>query len=84
MTEAQDLLKAIPRERWAGALGRLLVQGFSSNPAALIQLVVQGEDVFVKLGERTDRYGLTRAEYRQIYRRLCRAAKRMGLSTVVQ
>lgn len=84
MTEAHDLLKAIPRERWAGALAMLLVQGMTSNPMAFTQLVVQGEDVFVAAGVRTDQYGLTRREYKHIYRRLCRAAKRLGLSTVVQ
>ncbi len=70
----------VPREEWAMALGRLLSEGFLRHPDALAQVVVGGREKFVKAGLASDRYGLTASEYADIYRRLLRLAKRLGLS----
>lgn len=84
MTNAQDVLKDVPRERWAGALAMLLLKGFTDHPDVLLALVVQGEARFVAVGVATDRHGLTKGDYRQIYRRLARAATRLGYATRIQ
>lgn len=81
---AEDVLKDVPRERWAGALAMLLIKGFTDHPDALITLVIQGVDKFVAIGVQTDRYGLTKSDYRKIYHKLARAASRMGLPLTVQ
>lgn len=81
---AAEVLKDVPRERWAGALAMLLLKGFQAHPDVLIALVTQGEDKFVQVGQMTDRYGLVKSDYRKIYRRLARAAARLGYSTRTQ
>lgn len=84
MSEAQRYLAAIPRDRWPRALAAILLEGMTKHPDVLLMLVTQGESQFVEVGLRTDEFGLTRKEYQHIYKRLCRAAVRLGLPTRVQ
>lgn len=82
--DQQAAFKSIPRERWPRALAAVLLQGFTNHPEVLLSLVLAGEDLFVDVAERHDQFGLTRKEYKHIYKRLCRAATRLGLTTRVQ
>lgn len=72
--QSLDITK-IPRERWAGALAMLL----GSNPELVLAILQGGEDEFVKNGRKTDVYGITESEYRDIYRKLAKKAKRWGV-----
>jgi hypothetical protein len=69
----------IPRDRLAHVLGMILAKGLMAQPQALISIVIEGEDVFVTRCLATDRHGISREEYRTIYRKLARKAKHMGL-----
>jgi len=50
----------------------------------LHSVVVGGEAEFVVACLLSDQYGLTRTEYKRIYKRLARAAKHMGLTATIQ
>lgn len=80
----QRILEAIPRARWPRALAAILLTGFTKHPDTLLALVLAGEATFLAAAEGSDTFGLTRKEYKTIYKRLCHAATRMGISTRVQ
>lgn len=68
-----------PRERVATALAEMLLNGFTQRPEVLVDIVRKGEDEFVKVGIQTDRQGLTKGDYRKIFRKLERAHDALGL-----
>lgn len=82
MSEAQQRgldLNKIPRERWARALCMILVESMTRAPEALLHVIDQGEAKFVRAGQTTDRYGITKDEYRWIFKQLKHEARRLGL-----
>lgn len=77
-------LEDIPHARLVYALGALLLQGFTNHPGALHNVILEGEQRFVDACLITDKYGMSRADYKRIYKRLARAATRMGLTATIQ
>lgn len=74
-------LEKVPRERWAGALAMTLLNGFrgggDAGAVALAEIVAGGRAKFVRVGLRTDRFGLRRKDYERIFDRLVTAYRQM-------
>jgi hypothetical protein len=69
--------KAVPPERWGGALAVALLAYL--NAEGLTELVRGGKKKFVKEGLKTDAFGLKAEHYEQCYSKLARRAKDLGL-----
>lgn len=69
----------IPREHLARTLGMLLTEGFQKHPEAYLRLVQGGEAAFLRHCRASDQQQLSQDDYRAIYQKLVRRAKRLGL-----
>jgi hypothetical protein len=61
---------SIPRQRWAEALGVMMVNGLQQQPQLLFEIVSQGEATFVRKAYAVDEVGFARADYKRVFRML--------------
>ena len=81
MTEHGFDPNKVPKERWAHALYMSLMEYFEKANAhpALFDLVMAGQDKFIKDGLASDKFGLNRDHYKSVYKKLRKAAMKMGM-----
>ena len=60
-----DILKKIPRERWATVMGLIMVRNMPRE--ALQAIALEGRRLFIKRGLKADVVGLKHEDYSDIY-----------------